>query len=92
MSSPRKGMHGFIHEIIGVRQQERQCTGLRTNVAEQTMKTRVMRAVIHLAVEINAYSPWLLIPTQAGSIPSIDVNRRLIDQCWALDAVNTSTC
>jgi hypothetical protein len=32
MSYPRESMHGFIREIIGMRQQERQCT--RSNVAE----------------------------------------------------------
>jgi hypothetical protein len=55
MSSPRKNMHGFIREIIGVRQQERQCT--RTDDAgEQAMKTRVMQR--HLAVGVAEYSPW----------------------------------
>jgi hypothetical protein len=84
-------MHGFIREIIiGARQQERQCT-LYKDQCRRASNEDESHAMIHLAVGINEYSPWRWLASQAGCIPSIDINRRLIDQRWALD-VNALAC
>jgi hypothetical protein len=44
-----------------------------------------------LAVGITEYSHWRWFPSQAGYIPSIDVNRRLMDRSWALE-LNAIAC